>query len=234
MIRPIKKGVESFKPKRNVSSVSFIVCLRAKLCEAQPPHALNDPAATTNGVTGSSAQDDQKHPESSARDESPVSLACTPGELLIAHSKVYIFAVQFLCSELKELALQRLTQVFGSADPKASDVLSGLSEAIILIYDKTQEQISAAEPARALLMNFLAQYLEYLDDVGTLLLLESQELIGDLVQETLKRATTAERTVEELSEEGAHKDKKLQKLKSSRCKRCRSHASPELESQEWS
>ncbi|KAI9659841.1 MAG: hypothetical protein M1821_001192 [Bathelium mastoideum] len=206
-MRPIRQRAESFQPKRN------------------PQHVSNGSDATRNGAIGSTIQDDEETPEDPAGGENPVSLSCTPGELLVAHSKVYTFAAQFLCSDLKELALQHLTQILKSADPKTSNILSGLLEAIVLVYDQTQEQASGAEPARPRLMSFLAKNLEYVDVAGALPL-ENQEIVRDLMQETLKRATTAERGVGGSSRRGTCKVRMIERLKKSRsCKYRKSYAS---------
>jgi hypothetical protein len=199
-----------------VGSISNSAYVGANLRVAQPP--LGDgPGATKDGVTHPNAEDHQEYKENTTRDKGLESPVCIFGELLVTHSKVYTFAAQFLCSELKQLALQGLATVVKVANTKALDLLPGLLEAIRLIYEKTQEQTSGPEPARALLMQFLVQHLEHLDNAVDLVVLESQEVVKDLIQETLRRATIAEK-------ESARKSKRIQELKNRRCMRCGTYA----------
>jgi len=153
--------------------------------------------------------------------------SCTPGELIIAHSKVYTLAKQFLCSNLENLALNHLTLLLHSANSHAHDLLPGLIDATRHVYDNTQEQASDPDPARTLLVQFLVENLSVLNDDFDILASES-EVIRDILRETLKRATTAEWKLAPLKKECAQKDKeiqqkdkKIQQLKVSRCKKCK-------------
>jgi hypothetical protein len=144
----------------------------------------------------------------------------TPGELIIAHSKVYTFAKRFLCSNLENLALSHLTLLLQSADSQAHDLLPGLIDAASHVYNNTLEQASDPDPLRALLVQCFVKNLSVLNDDFDILALES-ELIRDLFRELLRRGTTAERALAPLKRECAQKDNKIRKLKAGRCKKCK-------------
>lgn len=156
-----------------------------------------------------------------------------PGRLLVAYAKVYCFAHQFDCELLRAFTLERMKSVLVQSEPSWSELLLGLSEAIVLIYcgtyisdsntkaapkslefdsvetSKFNEAVveestvgsaqlfgfgetTSDEPARTLLMAYLAQYLEHLKDADPMLL-EKTDIVKDLMKATLDRATAAER-----------------------------------------
>jgi hypothetical protein len=150
------------------------------------------------------------------------------GRSIIGHSKIYTFASQFLCLKLQALALRHLTYSLQSADSQA-DCLPRMMKAAKHIYEHTQEQGPDSEPARALIIQFLVKNLESLNDDSDIIASQIT-FVKDLFRETVKRTTTAEKNVANLSKESSQKDEMIQALKSSRCKRCkRLSTSPEEE-----
>ena len=105
----------------------------------------------------------------------------------MAHSKVYTFADQFLCSKLKSLALHHLSLVLESPSGHVYNHIPALTEAAKYIYDNTQEQVMDSDPARALFTQSLVKNLETMNDDLDILASESQ-FIQDLFRETLKQA----------------------------------------------
>jgi hypothetical protein len=224
-----------------VSSIYKATCLRTKPCSVESSPVIASSAtqdATGRPVTsledGANVEDSpgckEANGDKSCQETSPSSRP--PGELIVAHSKVYTFAKQFFCSNLENLALNHLTLVFQSADSQAHDLLPGLIGAARHVYNNTQEQASDPDPARSLLVQCLVKNLIVLNDDFDILASES-EVIRDLFREALKRATTAERKLAPLKIECAQKDKEIQQLKGSRCKKCKQSSFLLVEEDTW-
>lgn len=198
----------------------------AKLClEKSPlisatnvmPDEITDPVISVEdnpGVEDSLSDDEGKACYKTS------SSSCKTGEVIMAHSKVYTFADQFLCSKLKTLALHQLTLILESPSCHVYNHIPALTEAAKYIYDNTQEQIMDSDPARALLMQFLVKNLETVNDDLDILASESQ-FIQDLFRETLKHAATVKEKVASLTIECTQKDEAIQQFKDSRCNKCR-------------
>jgi hypothetical protein len=142
------------------------------------------------------------------------------GKLILAHSKVYTFASQFLCPGLKSFALQRLEQVLNLAKAQPDNCFPELIQAIRHVYEKTLKPDSDSEPARKMLIRFLAHNFKSLQDDFRLLASESQDIVVDLILETLGRVAPFAETIQDLETKCAQKDSTIQALKASRCQRC--------------
>jgi hypothetical protein len=213
-----------------VSSMYRATCLRTKPCSVESlpiiaPSARQDVIGrpVTSLEDGANVEDSPGRKEATDGDKSCQETSpspFTPGELIIAHSKVYTFAKQFFCSNLENLALNHLTLVLQSADSQAHNLLPGLIDAACHVYDNTQERASGPDPLRSLLVQCLVKNLSVLNDDFDILASES-EVIRDVFRELLKRATTAEQELAPLKRECTQKDNEIRQLKGSRCKKCR-------------
>jgi hypothetical protein len=119
--------------------------------------------------------------------------------VLLAHAKVYTFALYHFIESLQELALQRLTQTITRIDCRQPHAASELATLILYIYNNTVIGDFREDPARRLVSQFAALHFDDLvHDNFKDLLHKGDDFVTDVNLKVARRLNDLEYKVREL------------------------------------